>query len=86
MVIVKRYSGTKFRTWLLQKGILQQDAAADLGVTKLTVCRICSGRQLPRDDLKIRIWQYTGGAVEPNDWFDLDPRHLSQPQPMGEAA
>lgn len=56
----------------------------------MAVWRYAAKGQPPTDAIKIRIWQYTGGAVEPNDWFDLDPKHLAapapQPQQIGEAA
>ncbi|RIK92895.1 MAG: hypothetical protein DCC73_11500 [Proteobacteria bacterium] len=100
MVIAKRYSGEKFRAWLRQSGILQLTAAEALGISKITINRICNDAQMPGDALKHRIWIFTAGAVEPNDWFNLDPaqlaggdqgsgirdQHAQAPQPLGAAA
>ena len=82
---------TIFGQWLLEHGISTADAAAELGLSRMAVWRYATGRQRPTDEIKLKIWLYTRGAVEPNDWFDLDPRHLAapaaaDPQPMGAAA
>lgn len=81
---------TTFAKWLEDQGKSAAEAADDLGLSRMAVWRYAAKGQPPTDAIKIRIWQYTGGAVEPNDWFDLDPKHLAapapQPQQIGEAA
>lgn len=66
-------------------------AATGRRFSKGTVRNYCVAAQTATHETIRLVWLATAGAVEPNDWFDLDPRHLAapaaaDPQPMGAAA
>lgn len=58
--------------WLLNNDLSIVDFGRKVGVTHSTISRICSGAKKPSPSLMERIALATGGAVQPNDWFDLD--------------
>lgn len=55
--------------------------AAEIGCDPGTMSRIVSGQQIPRRSLMERIFQATGGAVEPNDFYDLSPSSTGADDP-----
>jgi transcriptional regulator with XRE-family HTH domain len=51
---------------------LRDEAMADLiGVDRSYVVKLRAGTATPSHSLMATIAEKTGGAVQPNDWFDL---------------
>ena len=61
----------KLAIYLQVNEIKQRDFAAALGVAQGQVSDWCSGRKIPSRENMQRIVAYTGGAVMPNDFYDL---------------
>ncbi len=68
--------------WLSQNSVSQKDFARQIGVTANAVCQWCNGIRIPRRKEMKRIYRQTGGAVQPNDFYDL----ALEEQERGEAA
>jgi transcriptional regulator with XRE-family HTH domain len=58
--------------WLMEHDLGIADFGKRVGVTHSTISRICSGTKMPSPALMERIAVATDGAVQPNDWFDLE--------------
>lgn len=56
--------------WLAENSLTSMEFATQLGLVPSTISRICSGERRPGWALMRRIQLATGGAVQPNDWFD----------------
>lgn len=73
--------------WLSQSPLKDHEFADAIGVSRVTLFRFKTRRRIPDRDIMESIHRETGGAVSPNDFFDLDAR---QPAPAaseaGEAA
>lgn len=61
----------KLADWRNAAGMSQEQLAAELGVDKATIFRWESGTRDPGRDYKRRIFTMSGGAVQPNDFYDL---------------
>jgi transcriptional regulator with XRE-family HTH domain len=68
--------------WLAQSALKDHEFATRIGVSRVTLFRIKTGRRTPSREVMERIHDATNGAVEPNDFFDLVP----SPSNTGEAA
>lgn len=51
-----------------------KDLAAQLRVTSETVRRYLNGSRKPDDEMMVRIFEVTGGKVQPNDFFGVGSR------------
>ena len=59
----------QFSEWIEKSGKTMKQVADDLGVNYEDVRRYCAGEVIPRPDRVQKIYEYTGGKVEPNDWY-----------------
>jgi len=71
----------RFDEWCWRRGIELKPAAAALGVSIETIRKIRmpfsdDRRRVPVKELAERIYDYTGGAVVPADFY---PPHMSAP-------
>jgi hypothetical protein len=57
--------------WIIRNGHTLTSFAALVGTTEATLSRACLGRNLPRRELMVRIWQETNGEVDANALFGL---------------
>ena len=73
----------RFVDWRKRKGMTQVEAAARLGVTQPYISTIerAKDNAIPGPAVMIEIFRMTGGAVQPNDFYDLPSL-----QPTREAA
>lgn len=69
--------------WRRREGLTQQEIADALGCIVTTVARYEAGARIPGPTVMIDIYTLTGGAVQPNDFYDLPPLAASK---MREAA
>jgi hypothetical protein len=87
-VTLEQYRQMRGLSYLALAGEL--NAATGRRFSRGTVRNYCVGGQSATHETIRLVWLATNGAVEPNDWFDLDPKHLAapapQPQQIGEAA
>jgi len=60
----------KLELWIEKSGKTQEQIAADLGVTQGSVSRWCLGLAIPRPEMMAKIVEYTGGEVQPNDFYE----------------
>lgn len=61
-------------TWRKSRGLSQAQLAKRLGCTQPTVSLAESGRRgPPGNDFILKVHEVTGGAVQPNDFYDLAP-------------
>lgn len=60
----------KLELWIEKSGKTQEQIAADLGVTQGSVSRWCAGEAIPRPEMMQKIVEYTGGEVQPNDFYE----------------
>ena len=51
----------------------QQDLADELGCIVTTIARYEARRRKPDDDMMVKIYLISNGAVQPNDFYDLPP-------------
>lgn len=56
--------------YLSEQGITQAQFAEQIGVEQPTVARYVGGR-VPEPSVLRKIVEATGGAVQPNDFFDV---------------
>ncbi len=62
----------KLRTYRAMANLTQQALAERLGISELSVIKYEGGTTIPSKEALLRIYQFTGGLVSPNDFFDLD--------------
>jgi transcriptional regulator with XRE-family HTH domain len=62
----------KLKEWLTLSGTSQTELARAVAVPVSTINRLLRGRKIPTHDVAVRIYFVTLGAVQPNDFFDLD--------------
>jgi transcriptional regulator with XRE-family HTH domain len=65
---------SKLRLWLKAEGLTMEEFGRRIGTTNVTVSRMCSGVQIPGRELMRRVFFETGGAIQPNDFYDLTAR------------
>lgn len=76
----------KLATWLEQNGHTPDSFALAMGRERTGIYRILAGKRMPREDLIKKIYVFTGGAVDPNSFYDLPelantvPRATAQPE------
>lgn len=56
--------GTKLKALRIMKKSTQQEAAADIGITKSALAMYERDERIPRDEIKIRIADYYGESVQ----------------------
>lgn len=61
----------KLEIYLKTMAIKQKDFAEAIGEAVSMVNHYCQGIRVPRADVMVKIYQATGGMVEPNDFYDL---------------
>lgn len=61
----------KLKDYLEHKNIKVADAAKALGVSSYCIGLWARGERMPRPAQMGDIFQWSGGAVEPNDFYDL---------------
>lgn len=61
--------------WRQAEGLTQSELADRLGIKQCNVSQIerSGATQVPSRAVMRRIWILTGGAVSPNDFYDLPP-------------
>ncbi|MEW5729989.1 MAG: helix-turn-helix transcriptional regulator [Pseudomonadota bacterium] len=63
----------KLKTYLAQTGTSAAEFGRRIGVTnRQTMSRYVAGSRIPKPELMALIFRETGGAVQPNDFFDLE--------------
>lgn len=70
-------AGEKLRSWRRAQALSVQDAAARVPVSRQTWHSWERGGSIPPDQLMRRVFEITGGAMQPNDFYDLP--HLPHP-------
>lgn len=71
----------KLKDWLKANKVSQAALAAKVGITQVTISRICKGGY-PGAETMYRIALATGGDVQPNDFFDGLPASSSETKPV----
>ena len=61
----------KLEQWLSNTQTSRSAFAEQVGVSKSVVTKWCNGEVLPRTVPLMTIYRVTGGAVCPNDFYDL---------------
>lgn len=61
----------KLADWRRTAGLTQEDLASQLGLIPVSIARYESGTRLPGPATMIAIFELTGGAVQPNDFYAL---------------
>lgn len=59
------------RRWRMNEGLSQEDAAAKVGVVRKTWHQWEAGDAIPKREAMSSLYLLTGGAVQPNDFYDL---------------
>lgn len=55
-----------------EKGLTYNDIAAAIGLgNPMTVMRYCKGQRIPKPDMMKKIYDFSGGAVAPSDYYDF---------------
>lgn len=62
----------KLGTFIEQKKITQQQAAAALCTTQANISRWINGEMLPSPENMRKITEWTEDAVQPNDFYERD--------------
>lgn len=62
---------TSLGKYLSTHHITQQKAAEGLGLTQATVSRIVNGSYIPSKENMLKIYTYTNGEVQPNDFYGV---------------
>lgn len=57
--------------WLTSTNTADKDFADRIGVSRVTLFRLKTGRRKPGQVVMERIHTETGGAVTPNDFFNI---------------
>lgn len=61
----------KLADYLKENKILKHAFAEQIGCAPSTISRLLSGKHVPDRETMTKIIEVTGGAVTPNDFFDL---------------
>lgn len=69
----------KLAEWRRNQRLTQQQLADDLGCIVTSVARYETGLRRPEDAVMQKIYQRTGGAVQPNDFYELPPLRPTTP-------
>ena len=56
--------------WIDKNNKSIKQVAEDLGCNYEDVRRYCAGEVIPRPDRMAKITEYTGGEVQPNDFYN----------------
>lgn len=72
--------------YLTRHGISDADFAARLRLNTTSIIRYRVGTRIPRRALMVRIYNETGGAVTPNDWYPDITRQKKVPTAENAAA
>ncbi len=72
------YVAMDLKTHLTNTGTPATTFAEGVGVSVAALHRYISGQRIPRRDIMERITRLTGGAVQPNDFFNVPPASKSQ--------
>lgn len=59
----------KIEEWMQKNDKTQQEVADALGVSQCVVSLWLKGERLPRPENMQKITEYTGGEVQPNDFY-----------------
>ena len=71
----------KLAEWRRNQGMTQQQLADVLGCIVTSVARYETGLRRPEDAVMVKIYQRSGGLVQPNDFYELPPlRSASTPE------
>jgi hypothetical protein len=65
-----KYAVMKLRKYLDDHAITAADFALRIGVSVQSVHRYLHDERVPKLDVMAKIKEHTGGAVQPNDFFD----------------
>jgi hypothetical protein len=65
----------KLGAWLHENRISAGKFAFLIQTSQATISRVCGGKRKPSYEMMRAIARETGGAVLPNDWFDLSTFH-----------
>jgi len=60
----------QFREWIDNNKKTIKEVADKLGVSEMNVYRYISGANIPRPDKMQKIFEYTGGEVTANDFYN----------------
>lgn len=60
----------KLKEWIEKEHKTQQEVADAIGVAQGQVSAWCSGDKMPRPENIRKIVEYTGGEVQPNDFYE----------------
>jgi len=63
----------KLRDYMRREGMTAAEMAGLIGVSTAAVVRYRNGTRRPSPEVMRRIARVTGGAVLPNDFYDLPP-------------
>lgn len=69
----------KLAAYLTMNEIKQRMMAEALSLHILTVNRWCTGRSMPTRSDMLRIYRWTNGEVQPNDFYDLPDLAVASP-------
>lgn len=61
----------KMINYIEKQGITMKQAAEDLNFTYEDVRRYCKGEIIPRPDKMNKIVKWSGGEVQPNDFYEV---------------
>jgi transcriptional regulator with XRE-family HTH domain len=59
----------QLKEWIEKNGKTIKEVADALGVSEMNVYRYISGSNIPRPENMQKITEYTGGEVQPNDFY-----------------
>lgn len=60
----------KLKDWIEKSGKSIKEVAEDLKCNYEDIRRYCAGEVIPRPDRMAKIVDYTGGEVQPNDFYE----------------
>lgn len=61
------------KNFLGKNNLTVSDLASRLGVSYAAAYRYVSGARIPSAEMMTRLYEATGGAVTPNDFYNLPP-------------
>lgn len=61
----------RFSDFITQSGKTQSQVAEELGTSQANVSRWSSGESLPEATLIKKIYDWSGGEVQPNDFYEV---------------
>lgn len=62
----------KLEAYIAETGTKRAAIAQAIGVSEVAIHRYISGTRIPRPETMAKIVAATGGAVQPNDFFDTE--------------